>query len=68
MADLILTIENIKNIAYAKIKIPIEKGIYCFCGINGSGKSTIISCLGKLIVKYSLDSFKYSDNSNQKIT
>lgn len=68
MADLILTIENIKNIAYAKIKIPIEKGIYCFCGTNGSGKSTIISCLGKLIVEYSLDSFKYSDNPNQKIT
>lgn len=63
-----LKIENIKNIKYAEINIPIIKGIYCFAGQNGCGKSTIISCLGRLIVDYSLNSFKYSDNPNQKIT
>ena len=40
-----MTINNIKNIDYGEITIPIENDIYAVVGNNGTGKSTIMSCL-----------------------
>lgn len=63
MSVLELKIRNIKNIKEANFTIPIEKGVYAITGTNGSGKSTIINCLGKLVVDFSIYSLEYIDNA-----
>lgn len=59
MANLTLEIKNIKNIKHCVLDIPFEKGVYAITGTNGSGKSTIINCLGKLVVDYSVYSLSH---------
>ena len=54
MSILTLEIHKIKNIQQAKIELPVEKGIYCFAGANGCGKSTVMSCLAQSIFSNSL--------------
>lgn len=62
-----MELSNVKNILKAKIEIPIEKGIYCFAGRNACGKSTIMACLGRLVVNYSLNSLVFSEKINESI-
>lgn len=59
MSVLRLELENIKNIKKGIFEIPLEKGLYAITGTNGSGKSTIINCLGRLVVDFSLYSMSY---------
>ena len=69
MSNLNLEIENIKNIHKAEIEIPLEKGIYCIAGKNGSGKSTIMTCLGGLVNTKVLDNLSSKRTSSiSKIT
>lgn len=44
-----LRIENLKRIKNLEFAINIEKGIYAIIGNNGVGKSSLITCLGKLV-------------------
>ncbi len=37
-----LEIKNIKNIQYADLFLPSQKGMYALVGENGCGKSTIM--------------------------
>lgn len=61
MQKLTLEIQNIKNIRRGKLTLPVEKGVYAITGVNGSGKSTIINCLGKLVVDFSIYSLNHID-------
>ncbi len=49
MGEIVLRIEKIKNIKSCEISLPIDKGIYCIVGANGSGKSTIMRALAQSI-------------------
>ena len=61
MGYLKLRIHGIKNIADGEIEFPIENGVYCIAGANGSGKSTIMSCLAQTIFRSSLSNLKDGD-------
>lgn len=51
MEFLQIKIHNIKHIKDADISIPIENGIYTFVGANGTGKSTVMLCLSRLVTR-----------------
>ena len=42
---IIVKIHNVKNIDDFEFEVPVEKGLYALTGENGSGKSTVISCV-----------------------
>ena len=60
-----MEINNLKNITKCVFDLPIEKGIYCVAGNNGSGKSTILSCLAQTVYSPSLNQFSEYDCSNE---
>ncbi|MGZ0025196.1 ATP-dependent nuclease [Stenotrophomonas maltophilia] len=60
MKELSITIENVKNIKYAKLELPLEKSLNLIVGSNGSGKSTILLALSQSI-KRSLESLGDED-------
>ncbi|WP_418187422.1 translation initiation factor IF-2 N-terminal domain-containing protein [Aliarcobacter lanthieri] len=47
--DIKIIIENLKQIKNLRFEVKLEKGIYAIIGNNGVGKSSLITCLGKLI-------------------
>ncbi len=47
--DIKIIIENLKQIKYLKFEVKLQKGIYAIIGNNGVGKSSLITCLGKLV-------------------
>lgn len=56
-----MEINNIKNIKNAKLTIPMDRGIYGIIGNNGTGKSTIMTCLAQTLFSHSLDSLRSED-------
>ena len=44
-----LEIKNLKQIKILEFDITLKKGIYAIIGNNGVGKSSLITCLGKLV-------------------
>lgn len=44
-----IIIENLKQIKLLEFEIKLEKGIYAIIGNNGVGKSSLITCIGKLV-------------------
>ncbi|AYJ78556.1 translation initiation factor IF-2 N-terminal domain-containing protein [Aliarcobacter cryaerophilus] len=47
--DIKIIIENLKQIKYLEFEVKLEKGIYSIIGNNGVGKSSLVTCLGKLV-------------------
>ncbi|OZY85888.1 hypothetical protein CBP51_02295 [Cellvibrio mixtus] len=47
MAELKVTIKNLKNIKNFSLSIPIEQGLHVIAGSNGIGKSTIMGLLAE---------------------
>lgn len=64
MQSLHMVIHNIKNIKHAVIEVPIKNGLFAIVGNNGSGKSTIISCLAQVISRHNLGLLRKEDFSN----
>ena len=67
--NLKVEINQIKNIEKCQFELPIEKGIYCIVGANGSGKSTVLSCVAQTVFSSSLQSlneYDYDRNSYVK--
>lgn len=64
-----IKIERLKNINSIELDLPIEKGLYAITGANGTGKSTIMTVVSKVIRKSAFDVFQPHDySSNSKIT
>ena len=71
MNELTLELSHIRNISNGKLTLPICKGIYCLAGRNGTGKSTIMSCLAQSIYASSLnilDTADYNEDSYVKFS
>lgn len=49
MKELKITIENLKKINKLEFIIKLEKGLYAIIGNNGSGKSSLIISIAKLV-------------------
>lgn len=52
-----MTINKIKSIDFVEIELPTEKGLYAFTGQNGSGKSTICTCLSSAFYKMQMNDY-----------
>ena len=63
MRELDIEISEIRNIKSAKLSIPLNRGIYGIIGNNGTGKSTIMTCLAQAVFFHSLDSLRGEDIS-----
>lgn len=64
-----LIIENLRNIEYLELKIPLKKGVYAITGENAIGKSTILNTLSKLVYQGALNAyFKNDGDEKSKIT
>lgn len=61
MRELEIEINEIKNIKKAKISIPLSRGIYGIIGNNGTGKSTVMTCLAQAVFSHSLDALRDED-------
>ena len=69
MPEIDLQIEKVKNIVYAKIKLPLEKGMYAIVGENSCGKSTLMLALSLMVKTSSAHMLKPYDLCKQsKIT
>ena len=64
MNNLQMSIHKIKGIPNGQIELPIENGVYAIVGNNGTGKSTIMSCLAQLVSRHNLGLLKEQDFSD----
>lgn len=44
-----IKIEQLKNINNIELNLPIETGLYAITGANGTGKSTIMTVISKVV-------------------
>lgn len=49
MSEIVLKINNVKNVKHAEMSLPFSKGLYAFVGENGCGKSTIMLALSLMV-------------------
>ena len=71
MKEIKITIENLKKIKKLEFTLSLEQGLYAIIGNNGSGKSSLITSIAKLVRPSILkEEFAGSTNnfSNSKIT
>ncbi len=61
MSLLDVKISKIKGISNGTISLPIDNGVFLIVGSNGSGKSTIMSCLAQLISRHNLGLLRKED-------
>ena len=64
MKELKITIENLKKINKLEFIIKLEKGLYAIIGNNGSGKSSLIISIAKL-VRPSILNQEFSGSGNR---
>ncbi|MBE6873184.1 MAG: ATP-binding cassette domain-containing protein [Ruminococcus albus] len=62
MNTITMKIHDIKGFNDGTIELPIENDIYAIVGNNGSGKSTIMSCLAQLISRHNLGMLRNEDH------
>lgn len=68
MVEIKIIIKNLKKIKELEFILKLEKGMYAIIGNNGSGKSSLITCIAKL-VKPSILKDEFTGNYNDsKIT
>lgn len=60
-----MTIHKIKGISTGIIDLPIENGVYAIVGNNGTGKSTIMSCLAQLLSRHNLGMLRSQDYNSE---
>lgn len=62
-----LEIHKIKGISSLKMSLPLKPDVYAITGINGIGKSTVLSCIAPRLVRpinfSMLRPFDYADDS-----
>lgn len=64
-----IKIERLKHINSIDLNLPIKKGLYAITGANGTGKSSIMTVVSKVIRKSAFEVFQSQDySSNSKIT
>lgn len=64
-----IKIEQLKNINTIELNLPIETGLYAITGANGTGKSTIMTVISKVVRNSAFNVFQPHDySSNSKIT
>ena len=64
-----IKIEQLKNINNIELNLPIETGLYAITGANGTGKSTIMTVISKVVRNSAFNVFQPHDySSNSKIT
>lgn len=63
MQEIKIIIEKLKKIDRLEFVLKLEKGIYAIVGNNGVGKSSLITCIAKL-VKPSILKEEFSGNTN----
>lgn len=68
MGNLNIYINKLKNIDSLEMKLPIEKGLYALTGANGTGKSTIMRVISKLVQSSAYTKFQSQDyNKDTKV-
>ena len=60
-----MIIKNIKNIKDCEIQIPMQSGLYSIFGENGSGKSTILMILSRIITSHRFTNLDKNSFSNE---
>lgn len=64
-----IKIEQLKNINNIELNLPIETGLYAITGANGTGKSTIMTVISKVVRNSAFNVFQphdYSSNSKSQ--
>ena len=68
MGNLNIQITKLKNIDKLSISLPIEKGLFALTGSNGTGKSTIMRVISKIVHSSAYNTFQSQDyNEDTKI-
>ena len=62
-----MVIHNIKSIKDFTFDIPTTKGLYALTGENGSGKSTVISCMSQVFYNKTKPLFGNPDSGAELI-
>ena len=69
MSILNIEITKLKNIDSLKLSLPIKKGLFALTGANGTGKSTIMRVISKLVRASAYNTFQPQDyNADTRIT
>ena len=55
-----IKIEQLKNINTIELNLPIETGLYAITGANGTGKSTIMTVISKVVRNSAFNVFNTS--------
>ncbi|TKX31480.1 ATP-binding cassette domain-containing protein [Campylobacter estrildidarum] len=63
-----IIIENIKKIKKMEFILKLEKGIIVISGDNASGKSTLLTCIAKLVQRSSLNNEFRGIYENGRVT
>lgn len=69
MSNLNIKIKKLKNIDSLELSLPIERGLFALTGANGTGKSTIMRVISKLVQGSAYNKFQSQDyNDETKIS
>lgn len=69
MSNLNIKITKLKNIDSLNMTLPIERGLFALTGANGTGKSTIMRVISKLVHGSAYNKFQTQDyNTETKIS
>ena len=67
MKKLRVEIKSLKNFQYVAMELPMEKGLYAITGANGTGKSTIMRAIAKLVQRSAYNKFQHQDYNSDTL-